>query len=127
MVLDQAGPAGECQNLVVADGKARSVRRRTGTFLRHLPAADVVDQLEFLVAQPLLQDRPEAAVERGLEDVVFVRIHRALHDVFAQAVGRVDEHGVLKAGFGVDREHHARSARSDRTMCCTPIDSATWK
>ena len=33
VVLDQAGPAGQRQDLVVADGKARPVGGGTGTFL----------------------------------------------------------------------------------------------
>ena len=45
--------------------------------------------------------------ERGLEDVELVRVDRALHDVFAQAVGAGDEHDVAKAGFGVERKDDA--------------------
>ena len=46
-------------------------------------------------------------LQRGLEDVVFVRVHRALHDVLAQAVGGVDEHYVAEARLGIEREDDA--------------------
>ena len=49
--------------------------------------------------------------QRGLVDVELVRIHRALHDGLAKAVGRCDEHDVAEAGVRVQREHHA--ARAD--------------
>ena len=44
-------------------------------------------------------------LERRFEDVVFIWIDRALHDVFAQSVGGVDKHRVAKTALGVDREH----------------------
>ena len=48
--------------------------------------------------------------QRGLVDVELVRIDRALHDRFAEAVGRGDEDDVAEARFGVEREHHAARA-----------------
>ena len=68
-----------------------------------------------------------AGVEGRLEDVELVGIDRALHDVFAEPVGAGDEHDVAKAGLGVEREHHAAAARSERTIFMTPTDSATLK
>jgi hypothetical protein len=65
-------------------------------------------------------------VEKRLEDLVFVGVDGALHDVLAQAPGGIDQHDLVEAGFGVDGEHHAGTAMSERTICCTPIDSATW-
>ncbi len=46
----------------------------------------------------------------GLVDVELVRIDRALHDRFAEAVGGGDEHHVAESGIGVEREHHAARA-----------------
>ncbi len=106
MILDQAGPPRERQNLVVADGKAPALVGRHGDVLHHLAAADVIDELEFLAPECLLQDRPEALPERRLEDVVLVRIHRALDNILAEAVGGVDQHGIAESGLRIDGEHH---------------------
>ena len=48
-----------------------------------------------------------AGLQRGFEDVVFVRVHAALHDIFAEAVGGVDEHRVAETTLGVEREDNA--------------------
>jgi hypothetical protein len=45
-----------------------------------------------------------------LVDVELVRIHRALHHGFAEAIARRDEDSVLEARLGVQREHHAGRA-----------------
>ncbi len=107
MVLDQAGPAGQLQDLVVADGEAVAVLGRHRDVLGHLAAANVVDQLEFLGADQLLEDRPETLLHRRLEDVILVGIDRPLNHVLAQAIRGVDQHGVTEPGFGIDRKHHA--------------------
>ncbi len=65
------------------------------------------------------------ALQRRLVDVELVRVDGALHHGLAQAVARGDEDHVGEAGLGVDREHHAGRAESERTMRCTPADSAT--
>ena len=46
----------------------------------------------------------------GFVDVVFVGVDRALNHAFTQTEGGGDEHHVLKAGFGVNREHHTGCA-----------------
>ncbi len=97
VLLDQAGPAGELENVVVGRWQSAPVARRDRDILHHLAAADVVDELELLVAETLLQNRPKACLQRGLEDVELVGIHRALDDVLAEAVGRVDQHDVAEA------------------------------
>ena len=66
-----------------------------------------VNHANRLATQPPAQDRRKALLQGGLEDQVFVRIHRALHDRFTQAVGGGQEHRIAEAGFGVDAEHHA--------------------
>ena len=65
------------------------------------------------------------ARERGLVDVELVRIDRALHDRLAETVGGGDEDDVAEARLGIEREHDAAAPRSQRTMCCTPAESAT--
>ena len=49
-------------------------------------------------------------VEQRLEHLIFVGIDGALHDVLAKAPGGVDQHDLVEAGLGVDREHHAGAA-----------------
>ena len=48
--------------------------------------------------------------QHGLVHVELVRIDRALHHGLSQPVARGDEHHLLKAGFGVDGEHHTSRA-----------------
>lgn len=74
--------------------------------------------LDELGADGAADDRVLALFERGLENVELVRIDRALHDGLTEAVARRDEHRFLEAGFGVDREHHARRAdvRADHAL-----------
>ena len=91
---------------------------RSGTLLRRgtdssrgplLPRA--VDQFEFLGAQRPFDNWGQTALpQQRLEDDVLIGIDVALDDVFAQAVGGVDQHGVAKSGLGVDREHHSGAA-----------------
>ena len=46
----------------------------------------------------------------GLKTWYSSGIDGALHDVLAEAPGRVDQHDLVEAGLGVDREHHAGAA-----------------
>ena len=47
---------------------------------------------------------PVPGRQRRFVDVELVRVDGALHDGFAEAVGRRNENGVAEAGLGVDRE-----------------------
>ena len=69
-----------------------------------------VDHLDRLGAERAPQDRLVAVAQRRLVDVELVRVHGALHDGFAEAVGRGDEHHVAEARIGVEREHDAARA-----------------
>ena len=40
-------------------------------------------------------------------DVKLVRVDRALHDVFTQAVSAGDKHHIAETRFGIQRKHHA--------------------
>ena len=69
-----------------------------------------VDHLARLFAELLLDDRRDSGVrQERLENLILVGIDRALHDVLAQAPGRVDQHDLVEARFRVDREHDARA------------------
>ena len=48
-----------------------------------------------------------ALLEGRLVDIKFVRIDRALHDIFTQAVGTGDKNHIAEPGFGIQRKHHA--------------------
>ena len=106
MVLDQTGPADQRENVVVGQGVAGALGRGHRDIPGHFPVTDIVDQFIFLGAQTFLEDGAETLVQGRLEDVVFVRVHRALHDILAEPIGRIDQHGVAEAGLGVDGEHH---------------------
>ena len=107
MVLNQTGPAGQRENVVIGQDVAGALGRGHRDIPGHLAAPDIVHEFIFLRPQPFLEDGTETLLQGGLEDGVFVGIHRALHDVFAEPIGRVDQHGVAEAGLGVDGKHHA--------------------
>src|SRR6476646_11588445 len=48
-----------------------------------------------------------ARIEGRLEDIEFVGIHGALHDVLAKTVRAGNEHDVAKPGLGIKRKDHA--------------------
>ncbi|CAM5197085.1 hypothetical protein CDEN61S_01267 [Castellaniella denitrificans] len=112
VLFDDGRVAGQLDDLVVSQGIA--VAFRCGNLDRaHGVAGDalfVEFHLDQLGADAPADDRIVAGGQRGLEDVELVRVHGALDDGLAQAVGRGDEHHVLEAGFGVQGEHHARAA-----------------
>ena len=68
------------------------------------------DHLLRLAADRLAQDRRPAGGEVALVDVELVRVHRALHDRLAEPVRGGDEHHLVEARLGVEREHDARRA-----------------
>ena len=58
-----------------------------------------------------MDDRRQArSSQQRLEDLVLVRIDGALHDVLAQAPGRVDHDHVREPGLGIEREHDTGTA-----------------
>ena len=66
--------------------------------------------LDGLSTHGLAQDRLPACVQVRLVDVELVGIHGTLHHGFPESVGCRDEHDLVEAGFGVQREHDARGA-----------------
>ncbi len=108
MLLHRHGPARQGQGLLVGEHEAGALLR--GDTLVSGLAVLVVDHAQGLVSQLAPDQRRLALFEQGLEDVVFVRVHRPLYHVLPETVGGVDEHHVLEAGLGVDGEHHPRRA-----------------
>jgi hypothetical protein len=59
VILDETGPPGQGEDVVIAEGKALPVIRRHRHVLDHLAAANVIDEFEFLGAEAFLQNRPK--------------------------------------------------------------------
>jgi hypothetical protein len=112
MLFDRERVASELLGFRVADREAAPVLRRDVDGFHGLARATavVVDHARGLGAQRLGQNRRATGEEIGLVEIDLVGIHRALDDGLAKPVGRVDEHDLIEAGFGVEREHHARRA-----------------
>src|SRR5690606_14696636 len=69
-----------------------------------------IDHLDRLAAQVAAQNGRAAGFQGRLVYVEFVRVDRALHHGFTEAVGAGDEYHVTEAGLGIEREHHAGGA-----------------
>ena len=118
VVLDDAGPAGELQRLVIGDGELRAFLGRDRNVSDRSRAAFLIDHADRLAAEGFPQDGAEAGLEGGFENAVFVRCHESLDDVLAEAVSGADEHRVAEAGLRVDGEHHAGAGevRADHVL-----------
>ena len=112
VLLNDAGELGELDHVLVGEGEAVAVR--FGHVHRaHGAAGSLVKvklHLDELAAERLAHDRILALGKDGLVHVELVGVHGALHDGFAKAVAGRDEHNLVKAAFGVEREHHAGGA-----------------
>ena len=130
MLLDGRRPAGE----------RRGSRRRRGRRL----AARVRWSRRCACAHWRLGRRPSCAafspsvfsmiglqprlVEQRLEDQVLVGVTDALHDDLAETPGGVDQHDPsgIRSRYR-SRTSRPRPPRSERTIRCTPIESATFE
>ena len=66
------------------------------------------DHPRHLAADALAKNRRPPRGEVRLVHTEFIRVHAALHDRFAKTVRRRDQHDLIEARLGVQREHHAR-------------------
>jgi len=69
-----------------------------------------IDHLDRLATQVAAQDGRATSLQGLFVHVEFVRVDRALHHGFTQAVGTGDKHHVTEARLGVEGEHHAGGA-----------------
>ena len=113
VLLDDGGVAGQLGDLLVGEGKARTLlgRRVDGAHGAALGGGILELHLDELGAQVTADDGVLASGQHGLVDVELVGVDGPLHDGLAQAPAAGDEHHVLETGFGVDGEHHARGAQ----------------
>ena len=101
-----------CQflHVFIADGEliAQLLRRvfNTNALARNIG----VDHAILLGTDRAAQDCLLAFVQRWLIDIEFIRVHCALHDHFAEAERRRDEHDIAETRFGVERKQHAGCA-----------------
>ena len=108
MILNDAGPARQLQNLVVTQnigttfllGGINIFYRLFGT------GRVVVHHFDFFGAHPLADNRPFALFERRFENIIFVRIDRSLDDILTQSPGTSQKNRIFKARLGIDGEHH---------------------
>ncbi len=113
VLLDGDRVARKLLRLGVGDRKAiADPLRSTGTVTRRLACLLRIGEPHSrrLAADGLAQDRRPARGEARLVDVELVGVDRTLHDRLAQAIRRGDEHHLVEARLGVEREHHARGA-----------------
>jgi hypothetical protein len=87
-----------------------SARMSSSEIAKRSRSALLVDELRLLRPQSPAEDRPEAAEQRGLEDVILIGGDDALHHALPESVGRVDEHDVAESALRVDGEHDACGA-----------------
>ena len=111
VMFDHAGPACERQNFIVAEHEAAALGFGCRHVARRPLAGAGIDHFLRLGADRLFDDRDQRRIgQERLEDLIFVGIDGALHDVFAEAPGRVDDHNLVESSLSVDREHHAGAA-----------------
>ena len=104
VLLDGASQPGELQDGLVIEAEAPAVFPGDLNLAGGAFAPFGVDDLFLLAAEVLSKDGTEALLQRRLEDVVFVGIHRPAHHVLAQAPGGVDQDDVGKARLGIEGE-----------------------
>ena len=63
-----------------------------------------------LATQLATNNRCLAIFQRGLEYIKLIRVNRPLHHILSQPPGAVYQHNILKAGFGINGEHHTGGA-----------------
>ena len=108
MVLDADRVVRQFEYFLVGQAKALAC----GLGRRHVPGTGTasparIDEPHLLAAERAAQDRAVTLAEGRLMDVELVRIHLALHDVFAKAPSAGNENHVAEPGFGVERKDDA--------------------
>ena len=68
------------------------------------------DHFNLFRTHGFAQDSWFACFQSRFEYIEFVRVYRALYDVFAQAVRRGNENDLVVTGLGIDGEHHTGRA-----------------
>ena len=103
---------GQLGNFGVGNGEALTV------FFRYIDVGDRFtgfgfvgkDHFDLFRTHGFTQDSRFACFQSRFEYIEFVRVDRALYDVFAQAVRRGNENNLVVTGLGIDGEHHTGRA-----------------
>src|SRR5690606_38602531 len=111
-VLDRHGPPGELDDIAVIENEALTLLLGCLDDPRTVASAFPIDHAERLAAQLLVDDRFGPRLrEKRFEYDISVRVYAPLDDGLTQPPGGADDDSIWKAGFGIDREHDARSAQ----------------
>ena len=68
------------------------------------------NHFDCLAAQVAADHCPLPLAQGRFVNIKFIRVNGTLHHGFAQAIGSIDQHHLIKTGFGIQREHHAAGA-----------------
>ena len=111
MLFDNAGELGKFHHVFVSNGKAAAI------FVGHINCADrttartfrIEFHLDEFATERLADNRLLALFEHGLVHIKLIGVDGTLHNGFTKAVAGRHEHNLIKAAFGIKREHHASS------------------
>ena len=98
------------KDLFVGQAELRALGRGHGPVVVTTSRA-IEHEPEFLRPDLFPDNGRLAGAQHRLVHVELVRHDAPLHDVLTQAVDRVDQHHVAKAGLRIEREDHARHRR----------------
>ena len=111
VLFNDAGELGEFHHVFVSDGEATAVF--IGNIERTHRTAGLAFRIEFhldeLAAERLADDRLLALFEHGLMHIELIGVDCTLNHGLTETVAGRHEHNLIKAAFGVEREHHAGS------------------
>jgi len=111
VLLDHQRVFGQLDGVGVAERIAVALLGRRVLGLHQLALCRTVARREHhalqLRAEPASDDRLLACAQHRLVHVELVGVDAALNHHLPEAVARGDEHHLIEARFGVDREHHA--------------------
>ena len=129
VLLDDDGPARKLQNVAVGKNEACAFRLRGRHVLGRMRGRRPYRSSSAPSRRKVFSTIGMSAGirQQRLEHHVFVRIDGALHHVFAEAPGGVDQDDLVESRSRY-RSRTSRRSRRGRSApcCCTPIESATF-
>ena len=104
VLLDDEGETGQMLHVPIVETESPALR--AGRLLRAHPVLREHHSAR-LGAEAAPQDRGTSRAERRLEGAELVRVHLSLDERLPEPPGRIDEHDVGEARFGIQGEHHS--------------------